>query len=222
MYVVIVGGGNVGYYLTKMLLSEGYEVTLLDWSHERVDILKNEIGDNVMFGNGTSIDGLEKAGCSRADVIVATTGDDEDNLAVCQYGKLYFNIPKAIARITNPKNERIFKELGVGTTVSGTGALAEALERYVAKKSLKTLLTFNHDEMVLVETELPDDSPVINKKVSQLTLPGDCVLALILRDNKVIFINSNSELMAKDLVIAISTANGQDNLKKMLLGSTDL
>ena len=218
MYVVVVGGGNVGYYLTKMLLAEKYEVTLLDWNHDRATSLQDELDDIVMCCNGTSIDGLKNAGCARADVIVATTGDDEDNLAICQFGKKYFKVPKAIARITNPKNERVFKELGVSTAISGTSAMAEALKRYVAKQSLETLLTFNHGEMVLVETELTEDSPVIDKKVSEVILPNDCVLCLILRGEQVIFVNGNSVLAVKDLVIAISTKDGQVNLKKALMG----
>lgn len=219
MYVVVVGGGNVGYYLTKILLAEGYEVTLLDWDHDRVKTLQNELHDIIMFGNGTSIQGLQEAGCRRADVIVAATGDDEDNLAICQFGKKYFKIPKAIARITNPKNEKVFRELGVGTAISGTSALANALKHYVAKQSLETLLTFNHGEMVLVEMELMEGSPVVNKRISDLTFPGDCVLCLILRGEQVIFINGNSVLQPKDLVIAISTLNGQDNLRQTLLGN---
>lgn len=219
MYIVIVGGGNVGYYLAKTLLAQDYEVTIIDWNRERIDFLRNELGDVALYENGTSIDGLEKAGCSRADVIVAATRDDEDNLAICQFGKFYFKIPKAIARITNPKNEKIFKELGVGTAISGTSALAAALERYVAKQSLTTLLTYNHDQMMLVEIELSQDSPVIGKTLAETPLPENSVVPLILRGDQVVFVNSNSTFMPKDLIIAITTKAGQDTLTKVLLGS---
>lgn len=131
MYLVIVGGGKVGYYLTKTLQTEGYEVTLIDWNFENVKQLKQDLGEAVLFANGSSIDGLEKAGCSRADVIIAVTGDDEDNLVICQLGKRYFKVPKAIARINNPKNERVFKELGVGTSISGTISIVDAIDQYV-------------------------------------------------------------------------------------------
>lgn len=134
MYLVIVGGGKVGYYLTKTLQVEGDEVTLIDWNFEKVKQLKTDLGEAVLFANGSSIDGLEKAGCSRADVIIAVTGDDEDNLVVCQLGKRYFKVPKAIARINNPKNERIFKELGVGTSISGTISIVDAIDRYVVEQ----------------------------------------------------------------------------------------
>jgi trk system potassium uptake protein len=222
MYVVIVGGGQVGYYLTKTLLSKGYEVTLVDWNFNKVQLLEKELGEAVMFASGSSIDGLEKAGCARADVIVAVTGDDEDNLVVCQLGKKYFNVPKAVARIKNPKNERVFRELGVGTTISGTTSITEAIERYVAKTQLTTLLTFEHNEMALVEAELQNDSPVIEKRISEIILPYECIITLILRGRDVLFAKGDTILKPRDMVIAISTQSEQDNLRRILLGDTEV
>lgn len=222
MYVVIVGGGQVGYYLTKTLLAKGYEVTLVDWNYSRVQLLEQELGGNVLYASGSSIDGLEKAGCSRADVIVAATGDDEDNLVACQLGKMYFKVPKAIARITNPKNERVFKELGIGTTISGTISISEAIERYVAKKRMSTLLTFSRDEMALVEADLPVDSPVVGKKISELQLPYECIIAIIIKGSNVVFPKGDTILEPKDMVIAISTKKEEENLMKLLLGSQEV
>ncbi|MCX7710944.1 MAG: TrkA family potassium uptake protein [Clostridia bacterium] len=221
MYVVVVGAGQVGYYLTKNLLSKGYEVTLVDWNYDRVQLLHQELGECVLYASGSSIDGLEKAGCARADVIVAVTGDDEDNLVACQLGKRYFKVPKAIARINNPKNERVFRELGVGTTISGTTSISDAIERYVAKKQLTTLLTFDHNEMVLLEAELTPDSPVAGKKISEIALPYECIIALVLRGRNVLFAKGETILEPKDLVIAISTQKGQERLKEILLGSQE-
>jgi trk system potassium uptake protein TrkA len=165
---------------------------------------------------------LERAGCARADVIVAATGDDEDNLVICQLGKKYFKVPKAVARITNPKNERIFKELGIGTTVSGTSYIADAIERYVAKQQLTTLLTFDHNEMALVEAELQADSPAAGKRLRDIELPYECIIALILRGRDVLFAKNDMLLMPKDMVIAISTQKEQDNLRKTLLGDPEV
>ncbi|KNY28346.1 potassium channel family protein [Pseudobacteroides cellulosolvens] len=222
MYVVIVGGGKVGFYLAKTLIEKKYEVTLVDWDFNKAERLKYELGECVMYASGSSIDGLEKAGCSRADVIVAATSDDEDNLVICQLGKKYFNVPKAVARISNPKNERIFAELGVGTTISGTSSIAEAIERYVAKQQLTTLLTFDHNEMVLLEAELEEDSPVVDKSLSEITLPYECVIALVLRGRNVLFAKGNTVLKPKDMVIAISTQKEQENLRKILLGDPEV
>lgn len=222
MYVIIVGAGQVGYYLTKNLLSKGYEVTLVDWNYNRVQLLEQELGGSVLYAAGSSIDGLEKAGCMRADVIVAATGDDEDNLVVCQLGKMYFKVPKAIARINNPKNERVFKELGIGTTISGSTSISEAIERYVAKQQITTLLTFDHDEMVLLEAELQIDSPAVGKKISELALPYECIIAMILRGRNVVFAKGKTVLEHRDMVIAISTHKEQDNLRTILLGDPEV
>lgn len=218
MYVVIAGAGKVGYYLTKTLLSEGYEVTLLDWNPEKVKLLKQELGETVIFANGSSIDGLERAGCSRADVIVAVTGDDEDNLVICQLGKRYFRVPKAIARINNPKNERVFRELGVGTTISGTTSIVDAIEHYVAKRHITALMSFNSNEMVLLEAELLADAPVVGKKISEIQLPYECLIVTVLRGKEALFGKGDLVLEPKDLVIAISNAGQQETIRKILVG----
>jgi trk system potassium uptake protein TrkA len=204
MYILIVGGGKVGYYLAKTLLAEKYEVTLLDWNYEKVKLLKHDLGEAVIFANGSSIDGLDKAGCARADVIVAVTGDDEDNLVICQLGKRYFKVSKAIARINNPKNERVFRELGVGTTISGTISIVEAIEQYLVKEQVKTLMTFHQGVMVLLETEITANSPLAGKKISEIKLPGDCVIVSILRGKKAISAEADLILAPQDLVMAIS------------------
>jgi trk system potassium uptake protein len=136
-------------------------------------------------------------------------------------GKMYFKVPKAIARINNPKNERIFRELGIGTTISGTTSISEAVERYVAKQQLTTLLTFDHNEMVLLEAELQSDSPAVGKKISDLELPYECVIALILRGRNVLFAKGDTVLEVKDMVIAISTQKEQENLRRILLGNSE-
>jgi trk system potassium uptake protein TrkA len=218
MYIVIVGGGKVGYYLAKTLLSEKYEVTLLDWNMEKVKLLKHDLGEAVIFANGSSIGGLEKAGCARADVIVAVTGDDEDNLVICQLGKRYFKVPKAIARINNPKNERVFKELGVGTTISGTISIVEAIEQYLVKQQITKLMSFNHDEMVLLETELPAGSPVAGKKISEIQLPRECLIITVLRGKTALLAKGDLIFAAGDLVLAISAQNEQSVVKKVLIG----
>lgn len=218
MYVVVVGGGKVGLYLTKTLLSEGYEVTLLDWNFDKVNLLKQDLGESVIFANGSSIDGLEKAGSSRADVIVAVTGDDEDNLVICQLGKRYFKVPKAIARINNPRNERIFKELGIGTTISGTTSIVEAIERYVAKQQISALMSFGQNEMVLLEAELETDSPVIGRKISEISLPYECLIVAIIRGREALIARGDVILAPKDMVIAISTHTEQPAVRKRLLG----
>lgn len=219
MYIVVVGAGQLGYYLTKDLLARGNEVTLADWNISRVQALEQELGEVVLYASGSSIEGLEKAGCGRADVIVAATGDDEDNLVICQLGKRYFKIPKAIARINNPKNEHVFRELGVGTTISGTNAIADAIEAYMLKKKYRTLLSFNCGEAELLEIDIMHDSISCNKEISALELPLNCVITLVLRGKDILFPRGYLRLEDGDIVIVATSSDEREKVQLALQGT---
>src|SRR6478609_998169 len=120
MYIIVVGGGKVGYYLTKTLVNEGFEVLLIEKLSKKAAIYAERFGSVVLEGEGAESTTLEAAGISRADVVIAVTGDDEDNLVICQTAKKRFNVPRTIARVNNPKNEEIFRRLGIEMTVSTT------------------------------------------------------------------------------------------------------
>ena len=149
MYILIVGGGKVGYYLTKTLVNEGYEVLLIEKNPKKVAVYGERFGSVVVEGDGAELGTLEAAGAARADVVVAVTGDDEDNLVVCQTAKKLFNVPRTIARVNNPKNEEIFKKLGIDVTVSSTNLLLSIIEQEIPERGL---VHFN-------DTEARADSP---------------------------------------------------------------
>ena len=136
MYTVIVGGGKVGYYLAKALVYEGHEVLVLEKDAARSKIIMEELGAITIRGNGCELNVLEEAGVSRADVLVAATGDDEINLISCQIAKARFSVPRTIARINNPKNEAIFKKLGIDATVSTTDAILTRIQEELPAASL--------------------------------------------------------------------------------------
>ena len=219
MYIVVVGAGQLGYYLTKDLLRKKQEVTLIDWDLNRVQLLDQDLGGVILHASGSSIDGLEKAGCSRADVIVAATGHDEDNLIICQLGKRYFKVPKAIARINNPKNEHVFRELGVGTTISGTKAIADSIEAYMLKKQYKTLLTLNNGEAEMIEVEIIEGSPSIGKKTAEVKLPKNCLIALTLRGKEVVYTDEDTQILAEDIILAITSTKNKEELRELLQGT---
>ena len=132
MYVIVIGGGKVGYYLTKHLIERGYEVTLIEKDSRRAEALTSQLGEVVMVGDGDEMAFLATTGMERADVVVAVTGDDEDNLVACQLAKRKFNVPRTVARVNNPSNVSIFKTLGVDVAVSATEVLLDLLERELA------------------------------------------------------------------------------------------
>ena len=133
MYVIVVGGGKVGYFLARDLLERGDEVTLVEMDSARADWLEGQLGSIVMRGDGDEMAFLETTGIERADAVAAVTGDDEDNLIALQLAKKHFNVPLTIARVNNPANVRIFQALGVDQAVSATEVLLSALEPKLAE-----------------------------------------------------------------------------------------
>src|SRR5437867_12254323 len=134
MYVIVIGGGKVGYYLSKHLLDRGYEVTLIEKDPRRAEVLNSVLGEIVMVGDGDEMAFLATTGMERADVVVAVTGDDEDNLVSCQLAKRKFHVPKTVARVNNTANVRIFKTLGVDVALSATEVLLDLIESALASK----------------------------------------------------------------------------------------
>src|SRR5438105_3195003 len=136
MYVIVIGGGKVGYYLSKHLLERQYEVTLIENDPRRAEALTGagQLGETVKVGDGEEMAFLATTGMERADVVVAVTGDDEDNLVACQLAKRKFKVPKTVARVNNPANVQIFKTLGVDVSLSATEVLLDLIERELAGK----------------------------------------------------------------------------------------
>jgi trk system potassium uptake protein len=131
MYVIVIGGGKVGYFLSRDLLERGDEVTLVEKDATRAGWLESQLGSIVMRGDGDEMAFLSTTGIQRADAVLAVTGDDEDNLIALQLAKKHFNVPRTIARVNNPANVDIFKTLGVDEAVSATEILLNALETKV-------------------------------------------------------------------------------------------
>ena len=141
MYIVIVGGGRVGYYLAKALIDEGHEIVIVEKNARYCDIINEEMGSVCIKGDGCEAVTLAEIGTGRADMLVAVTGDDEDNLVACQVAKHKFNVPRTIARIRNPANEDVFKKLGIDVAVSSTNIILEQIEKVVPTHPLTHLLT---------------------------------------------------------------------------------
>ncbi len=135
MYVIVIGGGKVGYYLCRDLLERGEEVTLVEKDATRASWLESQLGSIVMTGDGDEMSFLKTTGLERADVVMAVTGDDEDNLVALQLAKRHFNVPLTVARVNNPSNIQLFKELGIDEAISATDVLLGALEPKVIKAS---------------------------------------------------------------------------------------
>ncbi len=220
MYVIVVGGGRVGYYLTRALLSEGHEVLLVEKDATTCETVTDELGSICVHGDGCEAVILAEAGTDRADMLIAVTGHDEDNLVACQVAKHKFNVPRTIARIGNPQNETLFKKLGIDVTISSTNIILEHIEEEVPTHPLTHLLAIRDKGLEVVEVKIPPDSAMVGKRVKELSLPPGSVLSLIIRkERKPIVPTVNTVIEADDQIIAVTPPESEESLRTALRGA---
>jgi trk system potassium uptake protein TrkA len=213
MYALIVGGGKVGYFLAKDLLARGHEVTVIERDERKCQRIQDDLGSVVLEGECTT-DLLEQAGASRADVFIAVTGEDETNLVLSQIAKRFFHIPKAIARVVNPKNRKVFSQLGIELTVSATDIITSLIEQEMTTQEILPLLTLRRGTLQIVEMHLSADSPAIKKTVQQLALPEDSILISIIRGDQIIVPRGETTFRPNDTVLALTATAKAEDLKK--------
>jgi trk system potassium uptake protein TrkA len=219
MYIIVVGGGKVGYHLSKALLAEGHELLVIEKDRSRVEVICSELGSICLLGDGCEAAVLAEAGTSRADMLIAVTGDDEDNLVSCQVAKYKFKVPRTVARSSNPKNETLFHMLGIDFTVSSTNVILENIQQEVPTHILTHLLTIQDKGIELVEIKIPADSKSVGKKVKDLALPSGSVLTLIIRrDQKPQMATPDAIIQTGDQIIALTPTETEDQLKAALRG----
>ncbi|MFC1940967.1 potassium channel family protein [Chloroflexota bacterium] len=220
MYIIVVGSGRVGYYLIKTLLDEGHEVLLVEKEAAICDTINDELGNICFRGDGCETAILAEVGTDRADMLIAVTGDDEDNLVACQVAKHKFNVPRTIARIRNPQNEALFKKLGVDVTVSSTNIILEHIEEEVLTHPLTHLLSIEDSGLEIVEIRIPPESATVGKAVRELSLPPGSKLALVIRkEGKNRVPTVNTVLRAGDRIIVLTTPESEEALRTALRGS---
>ncbi|HEY8447520.1 MAG TPA: NAD-binding protein [Thermomicrobiales bacterium] len=217
MYIIVVGGGKVGYYLTKTLLSEGYEVLLIERNPAKVEAYQEDFGAVVIDGDGAEAATLAAAGAARADVVIAVTGEDEDNLIICQMAKQKFHVGRTIARVNNPKNEHLFRMLGVDVTVSQTNYIRHLIEQAIPKHAFIHLLSLRHEDLAIVDAKISEDSPVAHRSISEIALPPNCIIAAIIRGPHLLVPSGTTEIVPGDDVIAIAHRDYEDELRSLLV-----
>ena len=217
MYIIVVGGGGVGYYLAKALLEEGHEILIIEQNPAICDVINDELGGICTRGDGCEVSTLMKAGATRAAMFVAVTGEDQHNLVACQIAKHKFKVPRTIARIKNPKNEGLFKKLGIDVTISGTNVILEHITEEVPTHPLTHLMQIPDNGLEVVELRIPAGSASAGKAVKDLRLPAGSMLSLIIRkDQKPIVPVATTVLLAGDQVIAVTSAASEEALRAAL------
>jgi len=218
MYIVIAGGGKIGYYLSKTLLSYKHKVTVIEPQKELCEKIANELNILVINGDATKIDDLSEAEVTRADYFIAVTGRDEDNLIACQLAKSNFGVSRTISRVNNPKNIMVFERLGVDIAVSSTSIIADLIEQEVDYSGMKTLMKLKNGKIVLSEMVVTCKSPVCNKSLREINLPKDCILISVIRDEEVIIPNGYTVIQNDDYIIAVSSQEDQQELRNYFVG----
>lgn len=219
MRVVVAGAGNVGRHLAADLTNRGHDVTVIEQNVDVYQKAKVNIDANWIHGDACEPWVLDKADLARADVAVAATGDDEDNLVISLLAKQEFAVPRVVARVNHPKNAWLFNESwGVDISMSPPHILTSLVEEAVTVGGIVELLRLEHGKVRLVELTLPPDSPLAGRHVYDLRLPHDSALIAVVRDGHVIIPEPETPLTSGDEILAITTREAEETLLRVLLG----
>lgn len=214
MYVIIVGASKIGYNLAKSLITDSHEVVLIEKDHHKYDQLTKELGEVIVLGDGCEVSTLKKVGASRADMLIAVSGMDQENLITCQLAKLLFMVPKTLARVNDPRNEDLFRNLGVDLTVNTTNIINALISQKLSVPFLTPLVTFKNLE--IVQIEISDSSQAVNRQVKDLNLPPESLLIAALRGEEAVLLRGDSQILPNDTIVALTVRDKESELRKIL------
>ncbi len=219
-YSIVAGGGKVGANVARSLLAMGHEVTLIEQDQERFEQLEAELGVAVLHGDATEIYVLERAGVARPpDIVLAVTGDDEDNLVISQVAKGGYGVPKAIARVNDPRNQQHFDLLGITQTVCATTSILGLVEHEVPEHGLVRLLELQKEGLVVVEAQVEGNSPAAGKKGGGLSLPAGSRLISVWRQGRTELVEPSTVVRPGDQLLAVVPTDAAADLRRALLGA---
>jgi trk system potassium uptake protein TrkA len=203
MYMLVVGAGKVGWNLARELIGKGHELTIIESSPQRYATIEEELEHSAQYGDGTELWVLERAGIERADMVIAVTGDDEDNILICQVAREKYNVERVIARCNNPRNLPHFELLGVKPAVSATDLILRLIEHEVPEYGLVHLLDLPEQELEIIELEVGGGSDVAGRRVRELGLPDGALLISVVRDDGGFVPRADSVVEAGDKVMVV-------------------
>jgi trk system potassium uptake protein TrkA len=218
-FIIVVGGGQVGKNVTRTLLELSHEVVVLEQRRDRYALLEEEFGHRARYGDATELVVLEGAGIRRpADIVVAVTGDDEDNIVICQLAKELYGIEKVVARVNDPRNQAHFDLLGITPSVSATEMVIALVQHEMPQHELVHLVNLARENLEIVEVEVGLKAPAAGKRVEELRLPATARLISVVREGKAEIAVGSTELRPGDQVLAILEPGGEAELRRLLVG----
>ena len=203
MYIVVVGAGKVGWNLARELIGKGNEVTVIESEPSRFAMVEEELEHAVHYGDGSELWVLERAGVARADMVIAVTGDDEDNILICQVAREKYGVERVIARCNNPRNLQHFELLGIKPAVSATDLILRLIEHEVPRYGFLHLLDLPQERLEIIEIEVADGSPADGAQIKDLGLPDGSLAIAILRHGTGFVPLSDSVIEAGDEVLIV-------------------
>jgi trk/ktr system potassium uptake protein len=219
MYIIVVGGGKVGANLVRSLVGMGHEVTLVEQRRDRFERLEQEFEHQVVPGDATELFVLEQAGITRPpDILVAATGDDEDNIIICQLAREKYGVPKVVARVNDPRNQEHFDLLGIAPTVCATSSLLALVAHEVPEHGLVHLLELRKENLEIVEVQVDQRSPCLGKALSGVQLPEGAQLIAVVRDGEAHLGDGDLRLESGDQVLGLLQPGREEELRHALLG----
>lgn len=204
MRVCVVGGGKVGYYLAQTLMEHGHTPIVIERDLDSCNRIANNLDIAVIRGDGTTLEVLEAAKLDKCQALVAVSGQDENNLIACQLAKQVFKVKKTVARVNNPRNAPVLKELGVDIAVSGTDNIARLIEREVETAAIQQLMSLNGGTASLSQVLVPEEFRYAGQTLAQLTIPVDCIIISIMRGDDMIIPRGNTQILVGDKVMILA------------------
>ena len=218
MFALVAGGGKVGSNVARSLLAMGYEVTVVEQRPYRFEQLQEEFDHRVLLGDATELHVLERAGIGRPpDLVLGVTGDDEDNLIICQLATEGYRVPKVIARVNDPRNQEHFDLLGINQTVCPTANVLGLVEHEVPEHGIVRLLELRKDNLEIVEIQIDRNSPVVGKRIGGLRLPEGTRLVSVMRAGRSELTEDSTVIRPGDQVLAVLEPGKEDELRRVLV-----
>ena len=218
MYVVIAGAGKVGWNLARELISKGHEVTVIESERSRYLTVEQELEHAIQYGDATELWVLERAGINRADLTIAVTGDDEDNLLICKLAKEKYLCERIIARVNNPRNRPYFELLGIQPVVSATDLILRLIEHEVPSYGLVHLLDLRDEQLEIIEVEVGEGAPAAGRQVAEVELPDGSLIISVLRNGKGFVPKADTVIDAGDEVLLVLDPGLEDRITAQFSG----
>ena len=218
MYVLVVGAGKVGWNLARELIQKKHEVTVVESSPRRYQVVEEELEHNIQYGDGTELWVLERSGIERADLVIAVTGDDEDNILICQMAREKYGVDRVVSRCNNPRNLQHFELLGVKPAVSATDLILRLIEHEVPKYGLVHLLDLKEERLEIIEMDVAEGSAAAGAQVKDLGLPDGSLVISILREGGGFVPTGESVIKAGDEVLLVLDIGLEESVTEVFSG----